>query len=459
MTKDIILLFPEIFLGTSACIALLLGLFFRSINIFILIFLVITTYLLQYEVPNGYISVFDGLFSSNGLIKSLKLLLLASSILFVLVYQGQKFTKDSKLKLYEFQVLLMLGITGMMLMISSNKFISLYVSIELQSFCLYVLAAFEREDVKSSEAGLKYFILGSFASGILLFGISLIYGFTGNLDFTQLQELLVNNASGGLVIGVTIGIILVLIGLLFKVSAVPFHMWAPDVYQGSPTIVTCLFASIAKIASIGVLLRLAIEVLPAWKVELQPILIVVTCASVLVGAIGALKQSNIKRLLAYSSIGHVGYILLAISAFADSYSVLLYLLIYISMTLTVFAIILNITHDERAIENIEDLNGLSKSHPIMAASLAILMFSLAGIPPFAGFFAKFYVFQTAINAGLYITVIVSVIAAVISAYYYLRIVKLMYFDEAKEKFNCHMSVASKAVIILLVSFNLLYIMV
>ena len=454
--NNIILLFPEIFLGASACVALLFGLFFRSINIFILLSLVATAYLLQYEVPNGYISAFDGLFKSNGLIKSLKLLLLTSSILFVLIYQGQKFAKASALKLYEFQVLLLLGITGMMLMLSSNNFISLYVSIELQSFCLYVLAAFERDDVKSSEAGLKYFILGSFASGLLLFGISLIYGFTGNLDFTQLQMLLANNASGGLVIGVTMGIILVLIGLFFKVSAVPFHMWAPDVYQGSPTIVTCLFASVAKIASIGVILRLSIETLSAWKVELQPVLIVVTCASVLVGAIGALKQSNIKRLLAYSSIGHVGYMLLAVSAFAESFSVLSYLVIYISMTLAVFAIILNLTNEKGAIINIEDLGGLSESNPWLAAALAILMFSLAGIPPFAGFFAKFYVFQTAINAGFYVAVIISVIAAVIAAYYYLKIVKIMYLDKAIGRFSNHMKIINKAVIILLVAFNLFY---
>jgi NADH-quinone oxidoreductase subunit N len=457
--NEIMVLFPEIFLGLASCCALLLGLYFRSINIFVILSLGIAVYLLQYNVPNGEVFIFNELFKTNPLIKSLQLMLLVVSMLFLLIYGGQKFAQKSMLKLYEFQVLILLSITGMLLLLASNNFLSLYVSIELQSFCLYVLAAFEREDKKSSEAGLKYFVLGSFASGLLLFGISLIYGFTGNFCFTKLQLLLSSNPSTTLVIGVIVGIVMVLIGLFFKISAAPFHMWAPDVYQGSPTIVTSFFATVAKIAAIGVLYRLSAETLASWKMDLQPILIAITCASVLVGAIGALKQSNIKRLLSYSSIGHAGYMLLAISAFAADLSVVLYLMIYVSMTLGTFAMIMNITSDGKQIVNLEDLSGLAKTNPSAAGGLAIFMFSLAGIPPFAGFFAKFYVFQTAINAGLYTAVIASVIAAVIAAYYYLKIVKIMYLDEAKTSFDTSMSITSKATIILLVCFNLLYIFV
>ena len=456
--NEIIVLLPEVFLATMACLLLILGFYVKSVKHIMLLSIMGAAYLLQYKVPFGEIFVFDELFKSNSLIKTLKMLLLITSGLFALIYNGQDFKKSSMLKSSEFSVLLLLAITGMLLMLSANNFLSFYVSLELQSFCLYVLAAFEKDDKNSSEAGLKYFILGSFASGLLLFGISLIYGFTGNFSFNQLQSLLEHNPSTSIAIGITIGIVMTLIGLFFKISAAPFHMWAPDVYQGSPTIVTCFFATVAKIAAVGFLFRLSIETLAAWKMDLQPILIVVTCISVLIGAIGALKQTNIKRLLAYSSIGHVGYILLAISSFSDSPSVLLYLAIYVSMTLGTFALIMNLTHNNKEIINIDDLSGLAKSNPITAMSLAIFMFSLAGIPPFAGFFAKFYVFQTAITAELYIAILTSVVAAIIAAYYYLKIVKIMYLDELKSKFSSTMSISTKAVIILLTAFNLGYIL-
>ncbi len=459
--SEINILLPEIFLSASACILLMLGAFvknlnFRIVNIIVGLCLIFSIYLLLAKVPT-YGFAFEQLFKTNRLIVNLKLLLLSASVLYVIIYKGHRFSENSMLKCYEFLVIMLFAIVGMLLMFSANNFLSFYVSLELQSLCLYVMSAFEREDTKSSEAGLKYFVLGSFASGLLLFGISLIYGFTGNLDFENLHSLLFSNPSSKIAIGVIIGIIMLLIGLFFKASAAPFHMWTPDVYQGSTTIVTSFFATIVKIASVGFLLKIAVQVLPGWKVDLQPIMIVITCASVLVGAIGALKQTNIKRLLAYSSIGHVGFMLLAISSFELDLSVFLYLVIYVSMTLGVFAIVMGIENNCKAIENIEELSGLSKTHPLMAVSLAIFMFSLAGIPPFAGFFAKFYVLQAAIKAELYITALIALLAAVISAYYYLKIVKIMYLDEAKNIVQTNISYCSKGVIALLLLFHLCYI--
>ena len=456
---------PEILLSLAACVLLMIGAFtkstcFRVLNATVAVVVAVAAYLVVYQVPSGEVFAFDGLFKTSYLIKILKLLLLTSSIFYIILYKGQKFQSESMLKFYEFPVLLLLAVTGMLLMISANNFLSLYVSLELQSFCLYVLAAFEREDSKASEAGLKYFVLGSFASGILLFGISLIYGFTGNLDYQSLQILLSNNPSSNVAIGIIIGIIMLLIGVFFKISAAPFHMWTPDVYQGSPTIVTTFFASVAKVGAVGLLLRLTLDVFEGWKLELQPILVLVTCASVLIGSIGALKQSNIKRLMAYSSIGHVGYILLAIASFSlidTGVSVIKYLIIYVSMTLGTFAMIMNIQKNGKFISNIEDLAGLSKSNPWTAATMAIFMFSLAGIPPLAGFFAKFYVFQAALNAKIYLSVAASMVAAVISAYYYLKIVKIIYLDELKDKFTIDMSYSTKFIIWVLALFNLFYV--
>lgn len=455
------ILLPEIFLAIVACGMLMIGAFtkcFKHGNILLaLSFAVALFFLLDKTYVNESMQ-FNGLFKMTPLIKLLQALILISAIIYSLL--GSKKQIDgclvSRTEIFEFPVLIILAVTGMLLMVAANNFLSFYVSLELQSLCLYVLAAFEREDSKSSEAGLKYFILGSFASGLLLFGISFIYGFSGNLDFDNLQILLANNPSNSVAIGIIIGLIMVIIGMFFKVSAAPFHMWTPDVYQGSPTIVTSFFATVAKVASIGILLRLVSHNFIGWKTELQPIFILITCLSVLVGAIGALKQSNFKRMLAYSSIGHVGYMLLAISTFAEDLSVVIYLGIYITMTLGVFTMVMNLKLEGNDIINIQDLSGLYKDNPWSALAMAIFMFSLAGIPPFAGFFAKFYVFKTAVNAGLYLPVIISIIAAVISAYYYLRIIKLMYLDAASGKFSSEMTYGVKAIVIGLVMFNSCY---
>lgn len=463
--SEINVLLPQIFLAITACGILLIGAFFDKCfkygNIILSAAFLFSLYFLLVKTPDFEINAFNNLFKVDPLIKILQMLVILSAIGFAIMTGKKQFEgcPISRMDTAEFSTMIILAVTGMLLMLSANNFLSFYVSLELQSFCLYVLAAFEREDSKSAEAGLKYFILGSFASGLLLFGISFIYGFSGNLDFDQLAILLSNNSSSSVPLGVIIGLIMVIIGMLFKISAAPFHMWTPDVYQGSPTVVTSFFATVAKIASVGILLRLVTYNLSGWKLDLQPILVLVTCASVLVGAIGALRQDNLKRLLAYSSIGHVGFMLLAISTFYKDLSVILYLIIYVTMTLGVFAIIINIKADDKDLENIQDLAGLYKEKPWIAAALAILMFSLAGIPPFAGFFAKFYVFNTALKDGLYLVIIISIIAAVISAYYYLRIVKIIYLDEAKAKFSNEMTYSVKVLTLVLVLFNLFYILV
>jgi len=463
--KDLFILSPEIFLGLSSCFLLMLGAFgclknFNINNCLVALIIAITIYIVSTIVPVSVDYTAAKLFDNNQLTRTLHILLLLASFCFVILYSGQKFAENSPLNSYEFQVIFLISIAAMMLLISSHHLLSLYVSIELQSLCLYSMAAFEREDSKSSEAGLKYFVLGSFASGLLLFGISLIYGFAGNLELDSLEKLMSNNHSNQVAIGIIVGVVMILMGLFFKVSAAPFHMWAPDVYQGSPTIVTSFFATVTKIAAIGILLKLTVFVFSGWIIELRPIYIIVAAFSMLIGAIGALKQNNIKRLLAYSSIGHVGYILMAIAAGNQKFtifSVLAYLLIYVSMTMGAFAFVLNLKNNANEIVNIQDLSGLSKARPVSALFLAIFMFSLAGIPPMAGFFAKFYVFQAAIDSGLYLIVAIAVISSIISAYYYLKIIKIMYLDELNAEFTMQINSLLKLLIILLVLFNLLYI--
>ncbi len=452
-------LLPELFLCLSACVFLMLGLFIKNIslkaiNLLVAAVLTMALYILFYQVPfKEELKVFDSLFKSNMLIINLKSMVLILATAFFLSYK--QFANES----FEFPVIVLFSIVGMMLMLSANHFLSFYVSLELQSLSLYVLAAYDRESSNSAEAGVKYFVIGSFASGVMLFGISLIYGFTGNLDFDLLTAFLANNEASKVAIAIIIGLVMLLIGLFFKVSAAPFHMWTPDVYQGSPTMVTCFFATAVKIASVGFLYRITSEVLFAWSFNLQPILIFVTCMTLLVGSIGALKQNNIKRLLAYSSIVHVGFLLLGITAFPINNSILMYLVIYVVMTFAVFVIIMSLEKDQKPVLKLEDLKGLAKSHPIIASSLAILMFSLSGIPPFAGFFAKFYVFQEAINAKLYVVSLVAAVSAIIAAYYYLRIVKIMYLDEIKEPLMFNMILQVKAMVLLLVLFNLVYIFI
>jgi NADH-quinone oxidoreductase subunit N len=320
----------------------------------------------------------------------------------------------------------------MLMLISAADLIALYLGLELMSLCLYVLASFDREKVRASEAGLKYFVLGALSSGMLLYGASLIYGFTGTVNFAGIAA---EAREGG--IGLVFGLVFLLAGLCFKVSAVPFHMWTPDVYEGAPTPVTAFFAAAPKIAAMAVFVRAAIVAFPTIAVQWQQILVFVSIASMVLGAFAAIGQRNIKRLMAYSSIGHMGYALVGLAAGTAEgvQGVIVYLAIYVAMTLGTFACILAMRRGDLMVEEIADLKGLARTKPAMAFFLAMLLFSMAGVPPLAGFFAKFYVFLAAIKAGLYTLAVIGVLASVVGCYYYLMIVKVMYFDEPEGEFE------------------------
>src|SRR5262249_36630384 len=333
---------------------------------------------------------------------------------------------------FEYPVLILLATTGMLMLISAADLIALYLGLELMSLSLYVVAAIDRDNVRSTEAGLKYFVLGALSSGMLLYGASLIYGFTGTVTFSGIAQ-----AAGSGGIGLTFGLVFLFAGLCFKVSAVPFHMWTPDVYEGAPTPVTAFFASAPKVAAIAIFMRVCIGAFPNIMVQWQQILVFVAIASMALGAFAAIGQRNIKRLMAYSSIGHMGFALVGLAAGTPEgiQGVLVYIAIYLTMTLGTFACILAMKRDGVAVEGIADLAGLAQTKPAMAFFLAMLLFSLAGVPPLAGFFAKLYVFLAAIKAGLYGLAVIGVLASVVGAYYYLAIVKVMYFDEPAPAFE------------------------
>jgi NADH-quinone oxidoreductase subunit N len=335
---------------------------------------------------------------------------------------------------FEFAVLVLLATTGMMMMISANDLIALYVGLELQSLALYVIAAFRRDSARSAEAGLKYFVLGALSSGMLLYGASLVYGFTGSTEFAIIAAAV---QPSGANLGLVVGLVFLMAGFAFKISAVPFHMWTPDVYEGAPTPVTAFFAAAPKLAAMALTVRVLITAFPAVTLQWQQIVVFLAIASMALGSFAAIGQTNIKRLMAYSSIGHMGYALVGLAAGSAEgvAGVIIYLAIYLVMTLGTFACILAMRRDGRMIEDIDALAGLSRTQPMMAFLLAMLLFSLAGIPPLAGFFAKFYVFLAAIHAGLYALAVIGVLLSVVGAYYYLRIVKLMYFDAPAERFE------------------------
>jgi NADH-quinone oxidoreductase subunit N len=340
---------------------------------------------------------------------------------------------EGRLK-FEFPVLVLLATTGMMMMISANDLISLYVGLELQSLSLYVVAAFDRNSARSSEAGLKYFVLGALSSGMLLYGASLIYGFTGSTLFTDIAA---GVQPSGTNLGLIFGLVFLMAGFAFKVSAVPFHMWTPDVYEGAPTPVTAFFAAAPKLAAMALMVRTLLAAFPAVTPEWQQIVTFLAIASMGLGAFAAIGQRNIKRLMAYSSIGHMGFALVGLAAGTVDgvQGVIIYLAIYLAMTLGTFACILAMRRHGRMVEDIDQLAGLSATNPLMAFLLGVLLFSLAGIPPLAGFFAKFYVFLATIHAGLYALAVIGVLLSVVGAYYYLRIVKIMYFDAPAERFE------------------------
>jgi NADH-quinone oxidoreductase subunit N len=334
---------------------------------------------------------------------------------------------------FEYGALFLLATLGMLMLISASDLIALYLGLELMSLPLYVIAASNRENLKSTEAGLKYFVLGALSSGMLLYGASLIYGFTGAVNFAGIAKATQNGAGVGLIFG----LVFLFVGFCFKISAVPFHMWTPDVYEGAPTPVTAFFAAAPKVAGIAIFARATVVAFPGITHEWQQIVVFVSIASMALGSFAAIGQRNIKRLMAYSSIGHMGYALVGLAAGTAEgvQGVLIYMSIYVAMTLGTFAVILSMRRDGGLVETISDLAGLSRTHPTMAFFLAVLLFSLAGIPPLAGFFAKFYVFLAAIKAGLFTLAVIGVLTSVVGAYYYLAIVKIMYFDEPVRSFE------------------------
>jgi NADH-quinone oxidoreductase subunit N len=346
------------------------------------------------------------------------------------------YLRQAKALKFEYPVLTLLATAGMLMMISANDLISLYIGLELQSLALYVMAAIRRDDLKSSEAGLKYFVLGALSSGMLLYGASLIYGFTGSTGFAAIAKAA---AQGGAAqnIGLIIGLVFLLVGLAFKISAVPFHMWTPDVYEGAPTPVTAFFASAPKVAAMALLMRVALDGFDGIKPQWQQVITAISIASMVLGAFAAIGQTNIKRLLAYSAIGNIGYALIGLAAGSPegARGVIIYLVIYVAMTLGAFACVLAMRRPEGPVEDIEELSGLAQTNLGFATVLAILFFSLAGIPPLAGFFAKFYVFVAAVKEGLWMLAVIGVLASVVGAYYYVRVVKIMFFDDAQPAFS------------------------
>jgi NADH-quinone oxidoreductase subunit N len=425
---------PEIVLTVGALTLLMLGVFRGEratdlVNGLAILLLIIVAVMIG-TMPTDKAVGFGGSFVVDDFARFLKVLTLVGSAAVILL--SFEFLDNLRERRFEYSVLIILATVGMMVMISAGDLIALYLGLELMSLPLYVVAAIDRDSVRSTEAGLKYFVLSALSSGMLLYGSSLIYGFTGTVNFAGIAKA---SAAGG--IGLTFGLVFLFAGLCFKVSAVPFHMWTPDVYEGAPTPVTAFFAGAPKVAAIALFVRAAVTAFPGIMVQWQQILVFVSIASMGLGSFAAIGQRNIKRLMAYSSIGHMGYALIGLAAGTAEgvQGVLVYIAIYLAMTLGTFACIIAMRRTTGSVEQIADLAGLARTRPAMAFFLAMLLFSLAGVPPLAGFFAKFYVFLAAINAGLYTLAVIGVLVSVVGAYYYLRVVKIMYFDEPAPAFE------------------------
>jgi len=426
---------PELILAGGALVLLMLGVATRRERGELILWLAIILLALAgifVASGEGTITLFHKSFIVDPFARTLKLLTLAGAAVALLM--SVDYWRGAGGVRFEFPVLVLLATTGMLMMISANDLIALYVGLEQQSLALYVVAAFQRDSARSSEAGLKYFVLGALSSGMLLYGASLVYGFTGSTGF---DDIALAVQPSGANIGLIFGLVFLIAGFAFKISAVPFHMWTPDVYEGAPTPVTAFFAAAPKLAAMALTVRVLITAFPAVTLEWRQIVVFLAIASMALGSFAAIGQTNIKRLMAYSSIGHMGYALVGLAAGTTEgvQGVIIYLAIYLAMTLGTFACILAMRRDGRMVEDIDQLSGLSSTSPLMAFLLAMLLFSLAGVPPLAGFFAKFYVFLAAIHAGLYALAVIGVLLSVVGAYYYLRIVKIMYFDAPAERFE------------------------
>ena len=452
---DLNLVFPEIFISLGLMFLLLFGVFKKNSSMIIynssIIFLIITLALILNHPLEQETLLFNNSYRIDYLSSFMKLLTVASAI-FVMI-ASKKYIQLIKIFKIEYPILLLSSILGMLVMISSNDLIVFYMGLELQSLALYVLASFNRDNLLSSESGVKYFVLSALSSGLLLYGCSLIYGFTGTTNFNVIASNL--NLDNYIL---TFGIVFILVGLAFKISAVPFHMWAPDVYQGAPTSITSFFAILPKIAALTVFIRFLyvpfINIVDQWLM----IIIFLSIASMLFGAIAAIGQKNLKRLIAYSSISHMGYALAGLSTGTQEgiTSSILYITIYIFMNLAFFSCLFMLKKNKKYYENIEDLSGISKNHPLLSFCLLVVLFSLAGIPPLAGFFAKFYIFMAVIENSMYYLAVIGLLSTVIAAFYYLRIIKIIYFDSEKIKYDKNHDLGLKISLLISTIFILSY---
>jgi NADH-quinone oxidoreductase subunit N len=448
---------PEVVLAVGTMALLMLGVFRgnQSTAMIAILSALLLVVVLGLSVFGSTGLAFDGLFIENGFTSFVKILTLTGSAVGILM--AVDFCRREGMERFEYPLLMLTATLGMMLMVSANDFIALYMGIELQSLSLYVLAAFRRDSLRSTEAGLKYFVLGALSSGMLLYGCSLIYGFSGFTGFEAVAGAL--SSDHGVPLGVAAGIVFVVAGLAFKISAVPFHMWTPDVYEGAPTPITAFFAVAPKIAAMAMVIRVLYgpfgNMVDVW----QQVIIFISLASMILCAFAAVAQTNIKRLMAYSSIGHVGYALVGVAAGTQAgvSGVLIYFALYLFMNVGTFACILSMRRGGRMVESIDDLAGLSRSHPLMAAALAAFMFSMAGVPPLAGFWGKLYVFQAAVGAELYVLAVVGVLSSVVSCFYYLRIIKLMYFDDSVEALDRNIGGEMKPILVVCSAVILLFI--
>jgi len=431
--ETILYILPEVFLSLSMMILLMIGVFvnksYRLVNL-LAILTMIFAIALVFNQSTQTIKVFNNSYIIDHLSIYMKILTLLFCLLVLVI--SENYIKINKINKIEYPVIILGSTLGMLLMISSYDLIVFYLGLELNSLCLYILASFKRDDERSTEAGLKYFVLSALASGILLYGCSLIYGFTGSTNFEIISKnLYMSN------MGAVFGLVFILVGLAFKISAVPFHMWTPDVYEGSPTSVTSFFALVPKIAALCVFIRFMyvpfINAIDQW----QTIIVFLAIGSMILGAVAAIGQNNIKRLMAYSAIGHMGYALAGVATGTNSgiQSSIIYLTIYLVMSLGAFGCIFMFKRESIFYENINELSGMSKNHPKLAFSFLIILFSLAGIPPLAGFFAKFYIFVSVIEAKMYVLAVIGLLTTVVSAFYYLRIIKIIYFDKPKKRFD------------------------
>jgi len=450
---------PEIVLAVGAMLLLMVGAFrderaIKGIDGAAILLLIVAGVIVAL-LPAGKLVTFDGSFVVDGFARFLKLLTLTGSAVAILM--SSHYLEAEKRQRFEYSILILLSTTGMLMLISAADLIALYLGLELMSLALYVVAAINRDSVRSTEAGLKYFVLGALSSGMLLYGASLVYGFTGTVTFTGIAKAASQVGPGHTNLGLVFGLVFLFAGFCFKVSAVPFHMWTPDVYEGAPTPITAFFAAAPKVAGIAMFVRTTIVAFPGILSQWQQIVVFVAIASMALGAFAAIGQRNIKRLMAYSSIGHMGFALVGLAAGTQEgvQGVLVYMAIYVAMTLGTFACILSMRRDGQMVENISDLAGLARTKPAMAFFFALLLFSLAGIPPLAGFFAKFYVFLAAIKAGLFTLAVIGVVTSVVGAYYYLTIVKIMYFEEPAKPFE-PMPHELRAVLAVTGLFNLLF---